>query len=106
MNKGVSVIMKAAAGAADIVCAALFFRGRRKPLGCLLALRGVQWLMFGHRVGKLSHMSVPESLIKTLLLGAAWWLPQNEKRHQEIESEVDQTRFKDKACGIRLAGEE
>ena len=54
----------------------------------------------------MSHMAVPESLIKTLLLGAAWWLPQNEKRHIEIESEVDQTRFKDKACGIRLAGVE
>lgn len=106
MNKSVSIIMKAAAGAVDIVCTALFFRGRRKPLGCLLAFRGAQWLAFGHRVGKLSRMAVPESLIKTLLLGAAWWLPQNEKRHIEIESEVDQTRFKDKACGIRLAGVE
>ncbi len=64
-----------------------------------------EWFFFGHRVGKFSHVSVVESLVKTMLFGAAWWLPQNEERHEEIEAEVDKTRFKDKACGVRFADE-
>lgn len=94
---------KAAALAADAVCAALFLRGKRRPLACLAGLRGAEWFFFGHRVGKFSHVSVVESLVKTMLFGAAWWLPQNEERHEEIEAEVDRTRFKDKACGVRFA---
>ena len=86
----------------DAVCIAALFRKKVRPAAILFGLHAAEWVMFGHRVGKLSGMSNMESFLKTIALGFTWWLPQNELTHEKLEAQVDQSRFTTKASGVKL----
>ncbi len=87
----------------DLGCLAVLCRKKWKPAAALFGLHGLEWLLFGHRVGRLSGVSGRESFLRTLALGCTWWLPQNERAHEEMEAQVDQKRFQTKASGVKLA---
>lgn len=86
----------------DLGCLAGLARKKWKGAAILLSLHGLEWVLFGHRVGKLSEMKTGESLLKTLALGSTWWLPQNEITHEKLEAQVDKDRFRTKASGVKL----
>lgn len=86
----------------DVCCLGGIACGKGKWAAILFGLHGAGWLLFGRRVGRLSGMPDWKSFIWSFLLGFTWWLPQNDLTHRKIEAQVDQSRFKAKASGIKL----
>ena len=69
---------------------------------CLFGLHGVEYILFGKRVGTLAGIPAWKSLAYTLVLGLAWWIPKNDDTHAKIEAGNDSAKFARRGCGIRF----